>query len=54
MIDAGSMLRHQQFRRFWAGRLLSSLGYQAQAVAFGWQIYSLTDSPFAFNTAPAG
>ncbi|HJV66470.1 MAG TPA: MFS transporter, partial [Geomonas sp.] len=32
------------FRRFWSARLASTLAYQMQGVAVGWQIYALTGS----------
>jgi MFS family permease len=40
-----SPLRHRDFRLFWTGLLLSSVGSQFTAVAMAWQIYELTDSP---------
>jgi MFS family permease len=40
-----SPLRHRDFRIFWSGLLLSSLGSQLTMVAMAWQIYELTDSP---------
>ncbi|HJV34372.1 MFS transporter [Geomonas sp.] len=39
-----SPLSHPPFRRFWLGRLASTLAYQMQGVAVGWQIYALTGS----------
>ncbi|HWP24276.1 MAG TPA: MFS transporter [Candidatus Binatia bacterium] len=41
-----SPLRHRDFRLFWSGLLLSSLGSQFTQVAMAWQIYELTNSPF--------
>ena len=38
------MLRHKPFRRFWLARVCSTLAFQMQAVAVGWQIYALTGS----------
>ncbi|GFO56194.1 MFS transporter [Geomonas sp. Red276] len=38
------MLRHHPFRQFWLGRLASTLSFQMQGVAVGWQIYALTGS----------
>jgi MFS family permease len=38
-------LRHRDFRIFWTGLLLSSIGSQFTTVAMAWQIYELTDSP---------
>src|ERR1039457_501274 len=40
-----SMLRHTPFRRFWLARVFSTIAFQMQAVAFGWQIYAITGSP---------
>lgn len=40
-----SPLRHRDFRFFWTGLLLSSIGSQFTQVAMAWQIYELTDSP---------
>jgi len=40
-----SPLRHRDFRIFWTGLLLSSVGSQFTQVAMAWQIYELTDSP---------
>ena len=40
-----SPLRHRDFRLFWTGQLLSSVGSQFTTVAMAWQIYELTDSP---------
>lgn len=40
-----SPLRHRDFRLFWTGLLLSSVGSQFSQVAMAWQIYELTDSP---------
>ena len=40
-----SPLRHRDFRLFWTGLLLSSVGSQFTVVAMAWQIYELTDSP---------
>jgi len=39
-----SMLRHTPFRRFWLARVFSTIAFQMQAVAVGWQIYALTGS----------
>ena len=38
-------LRHRDFRLYWTGSLLSSVGSQFTQVAMAWQIYELTDSP---------
>ena len=40
-----SPLRHRDFRLFWTGLLLSSIGSQFTQVAMAWQIYELTNSP---------
>ena len=40
-----SPLRHRDFRLFWIGLLLSSIGSQFTTVAMAWQIYELTNSP---------
>jgi MFS family permease len=40
-----SPLRHRDFRIFWTGLLLSSVGSQFTQVAMAWQIYELTNSP---------
>src|SRR5438046_3932707 len=41
---SASLLDHGSFVRFWAARLAAVFAYQMQAVAVGWQIYSLTGS----------
>src|ERR1044071_334503 len=46
---AGGMFRalsHRNFRLFWTGALLSNVGTWMQAVAQGWLVLELTDSPF--------
>jgi MFS family permease len=40
-----SPLRHRDFRLFWVGQLLSSVGSQFTTVAIAWQVYELTNSP---------
>jgi len=40
-----SPLRHSDFRLFWFGLLLSSVGSQFTQLAMAWQIYELTNSP---------
>jgi MFS family permease len=40
------LLRHPPFICFSTGRVFSTLAYQMGAVAIGWQVYSLTHSPF--------
>lgn len=39
-------LSHRNFRLFWIGALLSNVGTWMQAVAQGWLVLKLTDSPF--------
>jgi MFS family permease len=39
-------LRHRDFALFVGAQFLWTVGLQIQAVALGWQIYALTDSPF--------
>lgn len=39
-----AILRHAAFTRFWCARAASSIAFQMQAVAVGWQIYALTGS----------
>ncbi|MBV9959053.1 MAG: MFS transporter [Acidobacteria bacterium] len=39
-------LSHRNFRVFWAGAFLSNVGTWMQAVAQGWLVLKLTDSPF--------
>jgi MFS family permease len=41
---AESLLRHKRFAFFWCARVSTMLAFQMQAVAVGWQIYSLTNS----------
>ena len=41
-----SPFRHRDFRIFWTGSFLSSIGTQFTTVAMAWQIYELTNSPF--------
>jgi MFS family permease len=40
-----SPLRHRDFRLFWCGLLLSSVGSQFTQLTMAWQIYELTNSP---------
>jgi MFS family permease len=35
------VFRHRAFALFWGARFLSNLGVQAQAIAIGWQVYTL-------------
>jgi MFS family permease len=39
-------LRHRNFRLFWSGAFLSNAGTWMQAVAQGWLVLSLSNSPF--------
>jgi MFS family permease len=39
-------LSHRNFRLFWAGAFLSNVGTWMQAVAQGWLVFQLTNSPF--------
>jgi MFS family permease len=41
-----SLFRHRPFALFWFARGCASIAFQVQGVAVGWQIYSLTGSPF--------
>jgi MFS family permease len=41
-----SLLRHRPFAFFWCARVATSLAFQMQAVAVGWQGYALTGSAF--------
>ncbi len=41
-----SLLRHKPFAFFWFARGFSSIAFQIQGVAVGWEIYALTGSPF--------
>src|ERR1044071_4435232 len=39
-------LSHRNYRLFWTGAFLSNVGTWMQAVAQGWLVLQLTDSPF--------
>jgi MFS family permease len=41
-----AIFRNRSFVLFWSSRICASLALQMQALAVGWQIYNLTDSPF--------
>jgi MFS family permease len=43
---SASPLRHPAFALFWFSRGLSTIAFQMQAVAVGWQMYALTGSAF--------
>ncbi len=45
-VAAPALLRHRPFALFWSARVCSSLAFQMQSVAIGWQIYALTGSAF--------
>ena len=40
------LLHNRSLLLFWSGRVASTVGNQMLAVAVGWQIYALTNSPF--------
>ncbi len=44
--DGFLLSAHPAFGLFWCGRVASSLSFQMQAVAVGWQVYALTHSTF--------
>ncbi|MDQ3283233.1 MAG: MFS transporter [Acidobacteriota bacterium] len=56
MFDA---FRERDYRRFWTAQFISNMGTWMQAVAQGWLVYRLTDSPFLLgfvgfaNSAPS-
>ncbi len=39
-----SLLRHPPFALFWWGRVATTIAFQMQAVAIGWQVYDFTGS----------
>jgi MFS family permease len=41
-----SVLRHRPFLLFWLARVASTIAFQMQVVAVGWQVYELTGSAF--------
>jgi MFS family permease len=45
----GSIFRHQAFTQFLLAGTFSTLAFQLQVVAVGWQVYSLTGSAFALG-----
>ncbi len=49
MSDTASLLRHRPFALFWSARICSSLAFQVQSVAIGWQVYALTGSALALG-----
>jgi MFS family permease len=44
-----SILRQPSFAKFWCSQILSTASFQMLSVAIGWQMYDLTDSPFALG-----
>jgi MFS family permease len=44
-----AVFAHGSFRRFWSARVLSTMAFQLQGVAVGWQIYALTHSTLALG-----
>lgn len=42
--ELSSLRRHPPFALFWSARVASTIAFQMQAVAIGWQIYALTGS----------
>ncbi len=44
-----SILRLATFRLFWSARVLSTMAFQLQGVAVGWQMYALTHSALALG-----
>src|SRR5262250_574189 len=44
-----SVLRLSAFRLFWSARVLSTMAFQLQGVAVGWQMYALTHSALALG-----
>jgi len=43
------IFRHRPFALFWSGRVASTMAFQLQGVAVGWQIYALTHSALALG-----
>lgn len=41
-----TLIHNRSYVKFWFARVLTTLAYQMLAVAVGWQVYELTDSPF--------
>ncbi len=44
--DAYAALRRPNFRRYWAGNIVSILGMQMQSVTVVWEVYRRTGDPF--------
>src|SRR5512139_701350 len=45
-VSGASVLSHKPFASFLSSRVSSSIAFQIQGVAVGWQIYALTGSAF--------
>jgi MFS family permease len=43
-LPLGALMRHNSFGNFWCARVATTMAYQMQSVAIGWQIYDMTDS----------
>jgi MFS family permease len=43
-LPLGVLMRHNSFGNFWRARVATTMAYQMQSVAIGWQIYDMTDS----------
>ena len=43
-LPLGALARHDAFANFWCARVATTMAYQMQAVAIGWQIYDITNS----------
>src|SRR5271169_6638571 len=39
-----ALMRHNSFGNFWCARVATTMAYQMQSVAIGWQIYDITGS----------
>jgi MFS family permease len=46
LLRSAPALRSRNFRLFWGGQLVSTIGTSLQVVAEGWLIYSITESTF--------
>jgi MFS family permease len=44
--ESDRIFLHRPFILFWVSRVCSAVAFQISAVAVGWQVYALTDSPF--------
>lgn len=54
LIQLPPSLRNRDFRLFWTGGTLSSVGSQFTTVAMAWQIYELTNSPLQIGLLGLG